>query len=502
MRKLTFPPSKSPLNTPKLSTVGNKVMTYREQMTHVILTIQKIAQAIDSLDEASLGQFNLVTSLELHTIANNHTLRLEALDRQNLPQDQQELAIKAQINELTDKISSYVSTIYTTIINTDYLNSLMTACEKELNTLILACEPFVNTDSNRELLSKWSAFFQIHSTVSHIQQRKDSLAKSKADQSKRAKKIEADLVHQTNEIIADFIQEDIRRSSSVLRQHNDNIQRVQEIRRSMMVAEQQTAASYPNMPALSADHIFGVTQNSPLNNYLTQRNLLENMLNDIDSQIRRAPNQYQTLRAAYLEARKVLTELDKQYPLRVDRQGLRLPELLLLRKLTAVCSRVGVSLQFVKNNGAPLQCNPFYRYSQVEINYDRAEHTRNMAALHSVAGELKGHGFKKLGNFLIGFALLLLIITGILACIPSGGGSLLAVVGSFSGIHTLGITALTNMIQAGTTLSAGSAATLSTALGFAGIAGVIGGLGMFAKKDEGLAQAVHSVKMNLSQLSM
>ena len=271
----------------------------------------------------------------------------------------------------------------------------------------------------------------------------------------------------------------------------------------MVVAEQQTVASYPNMPTLSAAHIVGVTQNSPLDDYLTQRNVLENILNDIDSQIRRDPNQYQALRAAYFEARKVLTELDKQYPLRVDRQGLRLnPELLLLRKLTTVCSRVGVGLQFVKNNVAPLQCNPFYQHIQVEINYDRAEHTRNMAALHSVADELKGHGFKKLGNFLIGLALLFLIVTGILACIPSGGGSLLAVVGSFSGIHTLGVTALTNMIQAGTTLSAGSAATLSTALGFASIASGIGGLGMFAKKDKGLAQAAHSVKMNLSQLSM
>ena len=47
-------------------------MTYREQITHFILTIQKMAQAVDILDEASLGQFDLVTSLELHKIADYH----------------------------------------------------------------------------------------------------------------------------------------------------------------------------------------------------------------------------------------------------------------------------------------------------------------------------------------------------------------------------------------------------------------------------------------------
>lgn len=463
MRKLTLPSSKSPLNTPKLSTVGNKVMTNHEQMTHFILTIQNMAQAAETLDETSLGLANLlVTSSELRTIADNHTQRLEALERRNLAPAQKERAIQSQIKELTDKISSYVSTIYITTIDPKYLRSLVTDCENELNTLILACEPFVNTDANRTLLIKWRDFFHRHSTTSDITQRQARLTKAETDRAKFEKKTKKNYVRQVFEMNSVFSQEHNRRAN---KQQNTHI------------------------PTPQAD-------------YLAQHILLVELLDNIDSQIRYTPNQYQTLRSAYFEACKVLTVLDKQYPLRLDGQGLHhIPETVVLHKLTTVCSKVRLGLQFVRQNTAFMQCNPVYN-SQANINYDRAEHTRNMAALHSLADELKGHGFKKLGNFLIGFALMLLIITGILACIPSGGSSLLAVVGSFSGIHTLGgVTALTNMIQAGTTLSAGSAATLSTAAGFTSIAGVIGGLGMFARKDQGLARAVHSVKMNLSQPS-
>ncbi|MCX7091558.1 MAG: hypothetical protein NTU48_08925 [Legionellales bacterium] len=344
---------------------------------------------------------------------------------------------------MTHTMNGHVSNLYAKVINTDYLNALITDCENELNTLMLACEPFANTDTNKELLSKWKTFFYVHSTVSDIEQRKINLAKEKAELTKRTKETEEGFVHQMNELRTKFIQEDMRRSSNLHRRQTDNIQRLQEIRHRLVTA-QPSAASHPHVPTPHADRVFNSAPNRAETNYLTQRNLLINLLSDIDAQIGRTPNQNQALKSAHIEARKVLKELDKQYPLRFDSQGLRhIPETALLHKLTTVCSRIAVGLQFVRHNGASMRCSPFYLPYQVEIEYNRAEHTRSMTALHIMAGTLKGHGLKKLGHFLIGFALLLLIITGILACIPSGGSSLLAVVGSFSGMHTLGVTALT-----------------------------------------------------------
>ncbi len=46
-------------------------MPYYEQLTDFILTIHKIAQAVDTLDAASLGQCDLITSHDLRAIADD-----------------------------------------------------------------------------------------------------------------------------------------------------------------------------------------------------------------------------------------------------------------------------------------------------------------------------------------------------------------------------------------------------------------------------------------------
>ena len=81
--------------------VGIIAMPYYEQLTDFILTIQKIAQAVDELDDASLGQFDLITSHDLRAIADDHTQRLIVLSQHHLPQAQFDLAVKTQMDELT-----------------------------------------------------------------------------------------------------------------------------------------------------------------------------------------------------------------------------------------------------------------------------------------------------------------------------------------------------------------------------------------------------------------
>lgn len=170
-------------------------MSRIEQFNRMLSDAENIIQALQRLDEASLGTFDVVTHTELQMfvtgIQQNFDEATRALSSEALESEADRAIITLEVG-----MKRYVSAIYTTVVNEAYLDSLITDFEAQLDGLMRACEMFADDGTHRELLAKWKAFYQVHTMLGEIKQAQAETARIEANNQqlrRETRRVEAEI---------------------------------------------------------------------------------------------------------------------------------------------------------------------------------------------------------------------------------------------------------------------------------------------------------------------
>ena len=195
-----------------------------EHFNRIVSEAEAIIQALKVLDETSLGQFNTVSFDRLSSVVLEAQREFQILI-EGLTEESLEQAVQNSILNLRASIKQYVNLIYSTIVSSTYLDSLMTYSEEQHHHLMMACKPFIEGEPMKELLSRWDAFYFVHCTMKEINQRKQENTRLESD-TKSIKRETQKLERTLHDELPMRFMSEARRRQEALNQRREDISRM------------------------------------------------------------------------------------------------------------------------------------------------------------------------------------------------------------------------------------------------------------------------------------